>query len=92
MSAEQLLIAAIVALSGVVTFLFKIVLQSKKECDEDRARLWNHINALEAYIDKIAKRVDADRDDLKKVDRPPRLHFEAPTKSPLPQNPNATPA
>lgn len=92
MTTEQMLIGAIISLSTVVSFLFKLVLKSKKDCDDDRARLWRHIDALEEHIQEIVKRTCGDnscpdREPIHGAQRPPRLHFEPRHKPPTASQP-----
>lgn len=53
MSTEQMLLAAIASLAGVVAFLFglfrlefKEVKKKLKECEVDREKLWEHLAKL----------------------------------------------
>jgi len=67
-----LLIAAVTALAGVVTFLWKQIsehhkhaLASKAECEEDRERLWGERDKLWAEVVKCNELHDHTRGHLK---------------------------
>ena len=50
MTLEAALMSAVATLAGVVAYLFKLILSSKRECEEDRQRLWAHIEEQDKHI------------------------------------------